>query len=217
MLLAEATGKEHLMRFKNLIVIGVGIAIGSLARTATAQPVIDYKGIAVTAGGGVMGFTDKGMRDNTTVAGAWDVLAQFSTKSWLSIEGQYLGTASSIDSLVGGKSANLVGHAIGGDVRFNALPDDAWQPYGFVGAAYRRYDVTGASFSTSDAGMNDSDNLLEIPVGAGLAYREGNLVVDVRGTFRAAVDSALVLKSATATDYVPMHNWAATARIGWEF
>lgn len=202
---------------RNLIIVGVGLAIGFAARTAAAQPILDTHGIAVSAGGGGAGFTEKGMRDTTSACGSWDVLAQFSTRSWLSIEGQYYGTAGSIDSLVGGKNANLVGHAVGADVRFNVLPDGMFQPYGFVGGAYRRYDVTGASFTTSDAGMNDSDNLLEIPMGVGVAYRTGGFVADVRGSFRAAIDSALVLKSPTSTDYVPMHQWGATARIGWEF
>ena len=202
---------------KNLIVIGIGVAFGLAARTAAAQPILDTHGLAVSAGGGAAGFTEKGMRDNTGVCGSWDVLAQFSTRSWLSIEGQYLGTAGSIDSLIGGKNANLVGHAVGADVRFNVLPDGAIQPYGFVGAAYQRYDVTGANFTTSDAGMNDSDNLFQVPMGVGVAYRVGSFITDVRGTFRPAFDSGLVLKSASSSDYVPMHSWGATARIGWEF
>lgn len=205
------------MRFIGHIVIA-SLATAALATTARAQPVLEDRGIAVAVGGGAAGFTEKGMRDNTSISGSWDVTAQFSTRSWLSLEGEYLGTASSIDSLVGGKNANLVGHAIGGDVRLNILPQYFLQPYAFVGAAYRRYDVTGASFSTSDAGMNDSDNVLEIPMGVGVAYRDpSGLVADLRGTFRAAADSQLVLTGMNTTDYVPLHNWGAVARIGYEF
>ncbi|HTJ44125.1 MAG TPA: outer membrane beta-barrel protein [Kofleriaceae bacterium] len=205
------------MRFIGQIVIAT-LATAAFAATAHAQPVMEDHGIAVAVGGGAAGYTEKGMRDNTSVSGSWDVTAQFSTRSWLSLEGEYLGTASSIDSLIGGKNANLVGHAIGGDVRVNLLPEYFVQPYAFVGAAYRRYDVTGASFSTSDAGMNDSDNQLEIPMGLGVAYRDpSGLVADLRGTFRAATDAQLVLTGAGNTDYVPMHNWGAVARIGYEF
>lgn len=187
-------------------------------RTAAAQPaVFDEKEIALAVGGGLAGFTEKGMRDNTSVAGSWDVLAQISTRSWLSLEGEYLGTASSIDSLVGGRNATLVGNGFGGDVRINMIPDQVWQPYAFVGAAYRRYDVTGASFSTSDAGMNDSDNVFEVPMGLGVAYRTEGFIADLRGTFRAAADSNLVLTGVGSNSYVPMHNWGAIARVGYEF
>jgi len=66
--------------------------------------------------------------------------------------------------------------------------------------------------------MNDSDNQLEIPMGLGVAYRDpSGLVADLRGTFRAATDAQLVLTGAGNTDYVPMHNWGAVARIGYEF
>lgn len=202
---------------KSLITIGLASSVWTLAAArVNAEPVIS-NGVAVAVGGGVGGFTDKGMRDTTSTAGNWDLLAQFGTRSWLSIEGEYLGSASSVDALVGTKNANLVGTAIGADLRINALPSDKWQPYAFVGGAYRRYDITGAEFTTSDTGMNDTDTLFEVPMGAGVSYRDQGFVIDVRGTFRAAVDSQLVQESSASKDYLPMHNWGASARVGWEF
>ena len=208
------------MRTKQLIVSSlVAVAFATLAGgvAAAEPPMFDEQGIAVGVGGGLNGFTEKGMRDNTSVAGSWDVLAQVGTRSYLSLEGEYLGTASTIDSLVGGRSATLVGNGFGADVRFNVIPDQVWQPYLFVGGAYRRYDVSGAAFTTSDAGINDSDNVFEVPMGAGVSYRSESFFGDVRGTFRAATNSQLVLTGSSATDYVPMHNWGALARIGYEF
>jgi hypothetical protein len=208
------------MKIVNRLIIAstAGVAFASLARTAAAEPpILGDSGVAVGVGGGVNGFTERGMRDNTSVAGSWDVLAQFSTRSWLSIEGEYLGTASTVDSLVGGRSATLVGTGVGADLRLNVIPDQAWQPYVFLGGSYRRYDVSGASFSTSDAGMNDVDNVFEVPMGVGVSYRTQGFFGDVRGTFRAATNSHLVLTSPGSTDYVPLHNWGAIARVGYEF
>jgi hypothetical protein len=69
--------------------------------------------------------------------------------------------------------------------------------------------------------MNDHDNLLEFPMGAGLAYRMAGFVFDVRGTFRAATEQNLVLKqpaaAPTSSDFAPMHTWEASAALGYEF
>lgn len=202
---------------KNLIVLGLASSLWTLAPApAGAEPILS-DGVAVAVGAGVGGFTDQNMRDTTNTGATWDVLAIVGTRSWLSIEAQYLGSAASVDALSGDKNANLIGTAIGADVRVNVLPAEQWQPYAFVGGAYRRYDVTGADFTTADTGMNDSDTLFEVPMGAGVSYRDQGLLIDLRGTFRAAVDANLVQESLTSTDYVPMHNWSASARVGWEF
>ena len=58
-------------------------------------------------------------------------------------------------------------------------------------------------------------------MGAGLSFRTGGFVADVRGTFRAAADQNLILKtpalSPTSSDFAPMHTWDASAALGYEF
>jgi len=198
------------------------VALALAPRTASAQPaeeedLLTKYGIGVTIGGGVEGFTEKGMRDTTSPAGTWDVRAQLGTRLPVSIEAAYMGSASSIDALLGSQTGTLIGTAVEGDARLNVLTEGAWQPYGFVGAAWRRYDVTQANFTTADTGMNDTDNLFEIPVGAGLTYRVDHFLFDVRGTFRYATNADLVQENSAAQDFVPMHTWAGSAKIGYEF
>ena len=68
-----------------------------------------------------------------------------------------------------------------------------------------------------ESGMSDSDNLIQFPMGAGIAYRDAiGITLDVRGTFRAASDSELVLDPASGT-YAPLHSWEASAALGYEF
>jgi len=83
---------------------------------------------------------------------------------------------------------------------------------------WQRYDTTGGTFRLSDTGMNESDNSIVFPMGAGIAYRDrSGLVLDLRGTFRTNTDYGLVLESGTSASYVPMHSWEASAAAGYEF
>lgn len=177
-------------------------------------------GISVLAGGGVGGFTNEVMRDvmPDSVAGLWNARATFGSHIPIGLDVAYIGTGGSLQSLTGSSSATLVGTTVEGALRWNALPHFAWNPYAFAGVGWQRYDVTGATFSKSDNGINDSDNSVVFPVGAGIAYRDtSGLVVDVHGAFRANTNAGLVLEGAENSSFAPMHSWEASAGIGYEF
>jgi hypothetical protein len=183
-------------------------------------------GVGVTLGGGVTGFTDKTMRDTTSSAGGlWDLRVSFGTHVPLALDVSYLGSATNINGLASGRSGTLIGTTVEGALRYNILPHYAWTPYIFGGVGWQRYDVTQTNVTLSDSGMNNKDNLLEFPMGAGLAYRAGGFIADLRGTFRAVTDQNLLLKtpgiappvSPTSSDFAPMHTWEASAALGYEF
>jgi hypothetical protein len=177
-------------------------------------------GVSTILGGGVTGFTDQTMRNTVTsnVGGLWDLRITFGSHMPLALDVGYIGTAQSIDSLSGAQNGTLVGTTVEGALRWNMLPHDAWNPYAFVGMGWQRYDVTGAKFVMADAGINDSDNSVVFPMGAGLSYRDrGGLVVDVKGTFRANTQAGLVLETIDSTKFAPMHTWEASGAIGYEF
>jgi len=94
------------------------------------------------------------------------------------------------------------------------MPDATLQPYAFFGAAWRHYDVAGESF-TADAGMSDSDDLFQVPVGVGMGYRHGGFVGDARFTYRPSVGQSLVLES--DGNYATMNAWGLSAGVGYEF
>jgi hypothetical protein len=182
-------------------------------------------GVSAILGGGVTGFTDKTMRNTTSsLGGLWDLRVTIGSHIPLALDVSYLGTAMNINGLPNGRNGTLVGTTVEGALRYNVLPHYAWNPYIFAGAGWQRYDVTQTNVTLSDSGMNDKDNLLEFPMGAGIAFRRGGFVGDLRGTFRATTDQNLVLKTPgalplapTSSDFAAMHTWEASAAVGYEF
>lgn len=191
---------------------------GSTALADVEREMVTPRGVALSLGLGTEDFTGETMRDTTTTCGTWDVRAILGTRSYLAFEAGYLGSARGIDAPLGGEDAILVGSTVEALARANLIPDGAFQPYAFLGGAWRRWDVAQEDFTTADAGMNDSDDELVIPVGAGLSYRYRGLVADARFTFRAATDDNLVLTDGGASDeYAAMHTWGVTTNVGYEF
>lgn len=183
-------------------------------------------GISAILGGGVTGFTDKTMRNTTsTVGGLWDLRVTLGSHVPLAVDLGYVGSATNINGLFGGRSGTLLGTTAEGALRFNMLPHFAFNPYVFGGVGWQHYNVTGTNVTLSDSGINENDNLLEFPVGLGMGYRANGFVVDVRGTYRIVRDQDLVLKdpafpatiAPTTSDFAPMNTWEASAAVGYEF
>jgi hypothetical protein len=181
-------------------------------------------GISTILGGGVLGFTDEVMRNTTSdVGGMWDLRVTIGSHVPLALDLSYLGSAHDINGLPTGQNGTLIGTTLEGALRYNMLPHNPVTPYVFAGVGWQRYDVTETNVSLSDSGMNDFDNLVQFPLGAGMAFRRSGFVADLRGTFRAATEQNLVLKSLsspsspTSDDFAPMHTWEASAAIGYEF
>jgi hypothetical protein len=179
-------------------------------------------GVSTLLGGGVTSFTDQTARSRTSSAGGlWDLRVTLGSHIPLALDVSYLGSATNINGLLPGQSGTLVGTTVEGALRYNILPHFAWNPYIFAGAGWQRYDVTQNNFMPALAGLNNTDNLVEFPMGAGLSFRTGGFVADIRGTFRAASDQNLILKtpaiSPSSSDFAPMHTWEASAALGYEF
>jgi len=176
-------------------------------------------GFGVNVGGGITGFTDRTIRSSTSpVGGLWDLRATLGSHVPLALELGYLGTATQIQSLFGNAKGTMIGTAFEGDVRLNLMPHEIVDPYVFIGVGWQRYNIDEKSFQLSDTGIANRDDLLEVPMGAGLSYRLGGFVTDVRGTFRATQDANLVLESPrTGTGgFAPMHTWEASLSLGYE-
>jgi len=210
---------------------GLAILVVSAPFAASAEDAnpLDYSwqesglaskyGVSTTLGGGVTGFTNQTMRDTVSspVGGLWDLKVTLGSHTPIGFDISYVGMAANINALIGTQSGTLVGTTAEGAVRYNILPHYFVNPYAFAGVGWQRYDITG-NFQRSDTGMNESDNSIVFPMGAGVAYRDKTgLVLDVHGTFRANTQQGLVLESATSDNYAPMHTWQASGAIGYEF
>lgn len=166
-------------------------------------------GMSASIGGGVMGFTDSAATSRSPVGGGWEARLAFGTRSIIGVEAAYTGTAQNVNALGLDNSAVLISNGVEGDVRFNLVGYMNIVPYVFGGAGWRRYDVTNAAFNVSD--VRNSDDVFEIPFGAGVGYAYHGFLFDVRGTVRPTFDNQLFGKNAE------LHTWSATARLGWEF
>jgi hypothetical protein len=180
-------------------------------------------GISTLLGAGVGGFTDAHARDAmaASVGAAWDLRVTLGSHSMFAIDLDYAGTSADVNALSGSSSASNTGTLIGTSFeaafRYNVWPDYELNPYVFVGMGYQRYDVTGTHFVEADTGIADSDTLAVFPMGAGIAYRDNGLVLDMRATFRFASESILMRDSIASTSHADLHTWGATVGAGYEF
>lgn len=191
--------------------VDVDVHVHDLGREeAKPEPV----GVSLTVGGGVFGFTDEAMRDTTAAGGMWDVRAAIGTHSPIAVEAAYIGTAQNINSVGLDEGAMLIGTGVEGVARVNLLPNEIVNPYFFGGAAWKRIDLTNTDTNTSD--VEEVDNLIEIPVGIGLAYRVNGFVLDGRAELRMATEEDLIRRDPDTED-VRLHTWNAGAKLGYEF
>jgi hypothetical protein len=181
-------------------------------------------GMAVSVGGGVIGFIDSDARDLADTGGSWEARLTVGTRSPLAFEAAYVGSAQDIDTLGLDSSAVLVGSSFEGAARLN-FTRTAVQPYLFGGLGYTRYDVANADFNTSS--VQDEEEMGHIPAGVGLGWQYRGLLLDVRGTVRAAFNDALRRENDSDGEIIPdddespgraeLDTWNVAARIGFEF
>ncbi len=168
-------------------------------------------GLEVSIGAGLSGFTDGALDDAVHApAGSWSARLSWRTHRWLGAELGYSGSAVSIDTL-GIRDATLIGTGVDAVGRWTILPDAPLAPFVFAGLGYQRFDTTSSDLSTADSGLDNSDSGLAVPMGAGLAYRFGRIVLDVRGTFRPVVNADVAVTDGSAS----MHAWLAGASFGY--
>jgi hypothetical protein len=172
-------------------------------------------GIALAAGGGAGGFTDDTMSNTTDVGGDWDVRLTLGTRSPIAFEGSYIGSAQNITALGLDDDAVLVGNGMQGALRVNATLDLPVQPFAFGGVAWRRYDLTNTDTNLSD--VAGSDDVLEVPLGIGIAGRWGGFMLDARGEYRLSSDEDLIPSQNRVAENADMNRWGVKGTVGVEF
>jgi opacity protein-like surface antigen len=164
-------------------------------------------GIGMTAeiGGGVGGFLDSRATTETTEAGLWNARVSAGSRSHFGGELAYIGSAQTINALGTASNTHLIGNGLEGDFRFNFLTG-MWQPYAVAGVGWTHYGIQNAVTNTSD--FTDSSNVVEFPLGAGVAWRYRGFVADGRLAFHPSAGSQLPMNLST---------WDLGARVGFEF
>jgi hypothetical protein len=166
-------------------------------------------GISATLGGGVTGFTASRAREFSDVGGGWNARLVIGTRSIIAGEIAYLGTVQDVEAVGLDGGAQLLSN--GGELlgRVNFLPG-MFQPYVVAGAGFTQYNLVNDDFNVSS--VNNSDGVVNFPVGGGLAFRYEGLLVDARGTFRPSVEGDLFDEGGN-----DMHTWNANLNAGFEF
>ena len=128
----------------------------------------------------------------------------------------YTGSSQNLHPLGIDTSAELIGTNVEGALRWNILPHHPVNPYIFAGMGWQHYDVNDADFSLSDAGIDDSEDLVVFPMGAGVSYRDlSGVTLEARGTFRLAGSSELI--ETNIGQEGDLSSWEASANVGYEF
>ncbi len=146
-------------------------------------------GIGLQLGGGIFQSAPENAEDGTNPGGYWDVRAVFGARVPVGLELAYVGATQALAQP--GDDARLYRNGAEGNLRFNIkVLDVAGQylaPFGFAGAGWQHIttdDVNVIGALTAD--VRDDDDVMIIPVGAGLAYAAGPLILDARFTYRPA-------------------------------
>jgi hypothetical protein len=185
----------------------VALMFAPLARADDKPTLVTPFGMSAMVGGGVAQFIDSTANTNAPLGGEWTGRVTFGTRSFIGAEVAYLGTAQAIDALGVEDKAFLLSHGLEASLRLNATTG-ALQPYLTAGLGWRNYSVQNTLYNTSD--IASSDNVMEIPVGVGLAYRYAGFVADLRLDVRPTFYEQLIGSTS-------LSNWGVGAKLGWEF
>jgi hypothetical protein len=174
------------------------------------------RNMTMSLGGGVSNFFDETLQDRAGMQGAYEARLGIGASSLIGLEAAYVGTAGSIDTLGLDDDAMLISNGVEALARVNFGTGDV-QPFVVGGGSWMRYNVVNDSFNTSD--VRDEDDVIAVPVGAGVAAYLGdsNLVLDGRFIYRATFDDELVRPTPGNSDGSDMNNWVATLRLGYAF
>jgi hypothetical protein len=207
-----------------VLLLGVAVGVSTAATRASADEAMPRQardaptlvtpdGATLSVGAGVFDYADGDMRDFTDIAGAWSVRGVYGTRSMLAVEAGYTGTAQQVDAIGLDSRADMLTTGLHVAARYNFLRD-ALQPYAIAGVGWRHYALINDDFNTSS--VADNDDVFEIPLGGGVAYRYRGLMLDARGVFRPAFGEDLIDETESQVN-ADLHNWSTELSVGWEF
>ncbi|MFZ9886246.1 MAG: hypothetical protein ACO3JL_01985 [Myxococcota bacterium] len=187
-------------------------------------------GTALYVGGGVTGFFEEGVTDNTTPGGFWDVRGVAGTRTPVGLELGYHGSAQDVNALGLNDDAFLLSNGLEASLRLQAPITQAdintdvlgtsdapllIAPYAFGGLGWTRYDVLNEGTNTSN--VQGQDDIMALPLGVGVGLGLAGVTLDARFTYRHAFFSDLVGTATSSFDDVSLNQWNVGASIGFEF
>ena len=193
--------------------IAAGLLLASSAALADEVGLLSRTGFGVSIGAGVTGFVNDDMREATDPGGIWDVRVAGGTRRPVAFELAYVGSAQAIEAIGLDPDAILFGTGVEGAARFN-LQAGPVRPYVVVGAGWTRYELANAESNTSS--VNGRDDVLTLPVGAGMDYRIDVFVLDARVVVRPTFDNELLPDSRALGNPTRLDSASLLIRVGFE-
>lgn len=167
--------------------------------------------LGFSVGGGVDDFANGAQRRATDLGGDWNARLTIGTRSFIAAEISYIGSAQTAHLGVFEGDQTLYGNGAQGALRLNLtggmLPV---QPFVFGGGAWRHYSTSG------NTGI--SDDVWEVPAGAGIAGYIADLMIDVRGEYRFSQDSTSLSRDlGLDTTGSSFARWGVSGNVGYVF
>jgi len=182
-----------------------------VVRAHEEAPDRDDRSIALSLGAGIIGFSEGLLQNMTDIGLAWDLRLTLGTESTLALELAYVGSAQRSDLVI--IDSVLVGQGCEALLRLNVGTFDL-QPYAIGGIGWTHYKVYRDNQAFN---VPLDDDVMTVPVGAGLAFRSHGAMFDVRGTYRMAYDDELARRQIGFVDTPGLDTWSVTGRVGVEF
>ena len=158
-------------------------------------------------------FTNTGMKSTTQAGGGWSARFIGGTNSIIGFEAAYVGAAQQFQGLgITNNTPLLVQNGLEGNLRLNVplrFGANLIEPYGFagVGSNYNDNAQRLSSFSSTDEVMN-------VPVGGGLAYAYKAFIVDARAGWTATYYQNLLTG---ADSQGTLDHWNVGGQVGFTF
>jgi len=188
---------------------------GLYARAAEPRPMSGI-GIALSAGAGVVDFTQQRARSFTDPGVTWDVRLTLGSRLPVGLDLAYVGSSQNINMAGFSTDAYLLGQGTEAALRVQ-YPYGMFRPYVFGGVGWRQLSIKRQN--VYGTGFLDYDNQGLVPFGAGIAIGNINgITFDLHGTGRVTWDDDLlrnVLQNQGENSHT--NTWDVTARIGGEF
>lgn len=138
------------------------------------------QGLSVALQGGVAGYTSK-LAPRIEPGGGWGLLVAAQPTPIIGLELSYLGASNYIDDPLAGGGSRIVRTAGQADIKFSLLPR-AVEPYLFGGIGLNRATIRNNNPVAASAGYQP-DTFGSVPVGGGVNFHAGRLLVGARGTY----------------------------------
>jgi hypothetical protein len=167
-------------------------------------------GAAVLLGGGYGNFVEQGIRDQTGGIGSWHLRVVSGTRQLVGLELAYVGGINDVTGPGLGDDEFLMRNGIEGSLRLNApIVSEATMvaPFAFAGLGWQRFSLVNAG---PDVTIGTRDDVLTVPLGAGVALGFRGLMLDARFTYRPTYNDDLF-------GALDMHTWGVTGSLGGEF